>query len=491
MRDNPTGGLKERGQRLQGVVPTKLTLELSADAPVMAGRVVNTTTAVTSPAARDFTIDFLRGISILAVAIGHWLVVVPSYANGTFDGVNALGTVPLMQQLTWIFQVMPLFFIVGGFANGISWRSARQKHTGYHDWLRSRLVRLAKPTAALFAVGAGLGVVLRVVGVDPVLVATLGWLIVVPVWFLAVYVIVVAVAPAMLKLHERFGLAVPIVLAAVAAGVDYVRLATTIQGVEWTNFFWVFLCCQQVGFFWLDGRLDRRAWQPWALFAGALTALYLLTHLGPYPVSLVGVPGEHTANNAPPTITLIALGLAQAGLGLIAKKRLSSWLARPRVAGAVIMLNLNAMTILLWHFTALVVTAVVILPLGIVPVYEAGSGAWWLVRVATVVVQALPLAGLVWLFGRIERRAAVGPRATSVKAIIRQARSKTAPVGRRAVALATARVLASAGLCAVAFSIITVRGLSEPSMPFGLPVPPLTLFAVGVALIGRERRVPV
>jgi len=309
----------------------------------------------------------------------------------------------------------------------------------------------------------------------------------VPVWFLAVYVIVVAVAPAMLKLHERFGLAVPIALAVVATAVDYVRLATTIQGVEWTNFFWVFLFCQQVGFFWLDGRLDRRTWQPWALFAGGLTVLYLLTHVGPYPVSLVGVPGEHTANNAPPTITLIALGLAQAGLGLLAKKRLTNWLERPRVAGAVITLNLNAMTILLWHFTALVITAVIVLPLGIVPLFDAGSGAWWLVRIATVVVQAAPLAGLVWLFGRIERRAAVGPKPTSVEAIIREARSKPAPAGRRAVTVATTRVLAAGALCAVAFSIITVRGLSEPSMPLGVPVLPLTLFALGVALANPPR----
>jgi hypothetical protein len=46
-------------------------------------------------------------------------------------------------------------------------------------------------------------------------------------------------------------------------------------------------------------------------------------------------------------------------------------------------------------------------------------------------------------------------------------------------------VLAAACLCAVAFSIITVRGLSEPTMRLGLPIVPLALFGAGVALIGR------
>ena len=68
---------------------------------------------------------FMLTIAMVLVAVGHWLVVVPRYENGRFDGVNALETVPLMGQLTWLFQVMPLFFAVGGFAGAASWRSAR------------------------------------------------------------------------------------------------------------------------------------------------------------------------------------------------------------------------------------------------------------------------------------------------------------------------------------------------------------------------------
>jgi fucose 4-O-acetylase-like acetyltransferase len=431
--------------------------------------------AASEPAARDVTVDFLRGLAILAVAVGHWLVVVPAYRNGTFDGVNALATVPLMGRLTWIFQVMPLFFILGGFANGISWRSARRREVPYPDWLRTRLVRLVKPTAALLAVWIGIGVVLRAAGADPAFVARIAWLVVVPLWFLAVYVVVVALAPVMLSLHDRAGVAVLVALVALAAAVEYIRIATTIDGIGWTNFLWVFLAAQQIGFFWLDGRLSRRRWMPWAMLVGGLGALWLATHIGPYPVSMVGVPGEAIANNAPPTITLILLGIAQAGAGLLARPRINRWLERRAVVGAVIGLNRNAMTILLWHFTALVMVALVVLPLGVVPVLPDGSPAWWLVRCASVLAYAGPLALLVAGFGRIERR---GSTAAS---------TSTAPDRWRQNELnGTGRMVLATAVFAAAFSVITVGGLSDPGRILGVPVVGAGLFLAATALLGRR-----
>ena len=47
---------------------------------------------------------------------------------------------------------MPLFFIVGGYANGLSWRSARRRGDSYAVWLRSRLQRLAAPVLPLLVV---------------------------------------------------------------------------------------------------------------------------------------------------------------------------------------------------------------------------------------------------------------------------------------------------------------------------------------------------
>ncbi len=433
-------------------------------------------------APRDLTIDALRAIAILAVVVGHWLVVVPSFSGGRFDGVNALASVPLMRVLSWAFQVMPLFFVAGGVANGASWRGSRARGVAYPDWLRGRLLRLARPTIVLVAVWVTLGALLRAAGVDPAFVHTMAWLVVVPVWFLAVYVIVVALAPPMLVAYERFGGWSLLVLAALATAVDAVRLGTSIDGVEWTNFFWVFLFCQQLGYFWLDGRLGRHRWTAWALLIGGIVALYLLTHVGPYPVSMVGVPGERIANNAPPTITLVALGVAQTGLGLLLRARLERSLARPRVAGAALTLNTNAMTILLWHFTALVITALAILPLGVMPSFAAGSGAWWLVRVLTLLLYAGPLVVLVRLFGRVERDASRRPAAM---------RPRADGDGIGAAVRSGTRPLLAAAALAAAFSMITVGGLSVPTARLGIPIVPLILLAFALILLRTTEPVGV
>src|SRR6476619_2188702 len=102
--------------------------------------------AAATPATRDRYVDLLRGLAITMVAVGPWLVVVPTYADGAFDGVNALGTVPLMRLLSWLFQVMPLFFMVGGYANTLSWRSACRKDQKWSTWVQGRYRRLLRPT---------------------------------------------------------------------------------------------------------------------------------------------------------------------------------------------------------------------------------------------------------------------------------------------------------------------------------------------------------
>ena len=49
------------------------------------------------------------------VVLGHWLAVLVTWEDGTVTGENALNVVPDLWPLTWVFQVMPLFFFVGGF----------------------------------------------------------------------------------------------------------------------------------------------------------------------------------------------------------------------------------------------------------------------------------------------------------------------------------------------------------------------------------------
>ncbi|MFK3632133.1 acyltransferase family protein, partial [Klebsiella pneumoniae] len=66
--------------------------------------------------------------------------------------------------LTWVFQVMPIFFLVGGYSNGLSWRSARRKEIGYAEWLRTRLRRLGIPLIPLLLAWLAIGVVAVALG---------------------------------------------------------------------------------------------------------------------------------------------------------------------------------------------------------------------------------------------------------------------------------------------------------------------------------------
>ena len=94
-----------------------------------------------TPASRNRVVDFLRAAAITVVVLGHWTIIAVDpdggiLPHGVLDG--ATWTHPL----TWLFQVMPIFFLVGGYSNGLSWRSARRKEIGYAEWLRARLRRL-------------------------------------------------------------------------------------------------------------------------------------------------------------------------------------------------------------------------------------------------------------------------------------------------------------------------------------------------------------
>jgi hypothetical protein len=70
--------------------------------------------AAATPADRDRWVDTLRVGSLLVVILGHWLMVV---LTDDLQVTNALVIVPSLQPLTWVLQVMPLFFLVGGVAH--------------------------------------------------------------------------------------------------------------------------------------------------------------------------------------------------------------------------------------------------------------------------------------------------------------------------------------------------------------------------------------
>ena len=75
--------------------------------------------AAKTPAERNRYVDFLRSISILAVIIGHWMIATAYIVDGEMNAGHLLAGRPQLHWLTWLFQVMPIFFIVGGYSNAV------------------------------------------------------------------------------------------------------------------------------------------------------------------------------------------------------------------------------------------------------------------------------------------------------------------------------------------------------------------------------------
>jgi hypothetical protein len=74
-----------------------------------------------TPAGRDRAIDVIRIVSLIGVVVGHTVVVTSILRNDVFYWSNLLTASPVFQALTWVFQIMPLFFFAGVAASIEPW----------------------------------------------------------------------------------------------------------------------------------------------------------------------------------------------------------------------------------------------------------------------------------------------------------------------------------------------------------------------------------
>lgn len=425
--------------------------------------------AAMTPQSRDRYVDLLRVFSLATVIVGHWLMAVLLVgADGGIRAGNALAIMPALQPLTWLFQVMPLFFFVGGFSHATALRRGGR----YTDFVRARAARLLIPTAAFAGVWLGLALLIEVLGRDAGLLRLATRVVAQPLWFIGVYLGVVAFAPLMWRLHARYGVAVPVALGAGVVMVDVLRFEHELVGIAPLNLLLVWLAVHQLGFFYADGRLGRGA--ALGLAGVGVTAAFALVAYGPYPISMVGMPGEKVSNMSPPTLALLAHAVWLIGLALLLRGPVTRLLRRPRVWIAVIAANGLAMTAFLWHLTALFLVSGAQVALGLVQP-PIGSGAWWLLRPLWLGLLALVTAGFIAAFRRTDRPRAVAPRTYG-----------------------TARSVTGIMLCLLAilgFSTVGFGGVlaGRTAALIVLPVTPLRcllLLAVGAALLGLSAREP-
>ncbi|MFA9565360.1 MAG: acyltransferase [Acidimicrobiales bacterium] len=352
------------------------------------------------PADRDLVIDLVRVGAITAVVLGHWLVAGLERGDGGLITVNALGPVEVLRPVTWFFQVMPLFFVAGGAANHASWTNARRRGATAPEWVAGRLTRLVRPTLVLALAWAAAVAIPALTGFESLVVADAAWVAGVPLWFLAAYVPTIALAPMLSRLGDRAPVRVVAALAGATILADVVGIGAGVTPVRFLNLLAPWLLFQQLGFWWRENRLPAGAAAArWSLvFLGATVAA---TTLGPYPVSMVSVPGEALGNTSPPTVTLVLLGCTHL-FAVRALLRPLRWVTGWRPAQAVLLVvGSSAMTVYLWHFTALVIVAVGALALGL-PLAEVGGTAWWLAKPLWILASGVVLAGLIRVFRSFE-----------------------------------------------------------------------------------------
>ncbi|MCX4434485.1 MULTISPECIES: acyltransferase family protein [Streptomyces] len=377
--------------------------------------------AAATPASRDKYVDLLRVASLGTVVLGHWLMAAVSVrGDGRAEVGNLLAVEPRLQLLTWALQVMPVFFFVGGFSHALSYRSLRRK-AGEHGengengeqgengggalysvFLRARLQRLLRPTVVFIGVWGALALALQLAGRKGGLLDVSLRLVAQPLWFIGIYLAMVAFTPPLLRLHERYGWGAFGGLVAAAGLVDLLRFGFGVPYVEFLNFAFVWLAVHQLGFLRADGKLRR----PYLLAGAGLAGVVLLVAYGPYPLSMVGMPGEKISNMAPPTFALLCHGLWLVGGVESLRGPARRWLRRPRVWRAVVAANGVSMTAFLWHLTAMLGVYGALLALG-VRLPEPATGVWWAQVPVRVVVAGGVTALLVTVFRRFEQPSAV------------------------------------------------------------------------------------
>jgi fucose 4-O-acetylase-like acetyltransferase len=410
-----------------------------------------------TPPGRNRYVDFLRALAILVVVFGHWLVSAPQLTGSGLAVTSMLGVAAWTHPLTWALQVMPLFFIVGGYANGASWEAARRHGTGYQGWLHGRLRRLAAPLLPLVLAWAVFVLAGATAGVDPALVSNASRLALIPTWFLAVYIGVVLLVPFAARAWERYGLASFWLPISAAVLVDALAFGRGLTVLRWSNYIFVWFAVHQLGFLWRSGRVSQppvaAAW-----LAAGLAVLVFLVEVAGYPVAMLTVPGADFSNTRPPTVALAALAALHFGLVSLLEPVLSRWLQRPRPWAATVLVNAFIMTVFLWHSTvnALVIGAAAALG-GVGLHFEPGSAAWWLARPAWLAVLCVALLPCVAVFGRFEK----GGR-------------RAATAGGAAPALQVAGALC---LC-LGVAVLAGLGMGTGSFPW------LRLWPLGLALAG-------
>lgn len=357
------------------------------------------------PAGRDLTLDLVRVGCVLLVVLIHLLLAGVSVGDDGIELERTLEEQPWFDAVSFIFQIMPAFFLVGGFATLAGWESleARQPDASFRQragtFVRARLARLARPSLALFIFFAVALAVAALAAAPSDLVNGVASGVGSPLWFLAAYAIAQCCAPWLIRAHRSRPVLTLVLLVAAAGVFDTLRFTTGNDYLGVPNVAFVWLSIHQLGFWYRDGYFSRQ--HPWRLVCLAALAYAVcigLTWAGPYSWNML-------ENQYPATVPLVLFAVAQAPLLALVRPALEACMRTRALQAAVFLVGTRLMTVYLWHLP--IIMALIGLQL-LAPQWlsEPGSARWWWERIPLFVV----VLALVYLLSLALARLELPPR---------------------------------------------------------------------------------
>jgi hypothetical protein len=332
-----------------------IALLLAARMPVLAaGRAIrkHPATAAVPPtpaeAAQSGYLDVLRVVSLAGVVLAESIVAI------TYQGSAQAGWV---WPLTWLLQLVPVFFLAGGHANMLAWRAAQSAGGGFGLYLTGRLGWLLRPVLAFVTAWLIVPLSLELFQVPPADIAAFNRVVLQPLWLLGLYLLVVAAAPVMLWLHRRAPVTTPVGLAGAAVAMELAgrgSVAAHAGGIV------VALLFQQLAFHYAGGGLWRvRRPILVSVAVTALLGLIVLTTIGKQSKLLIAEPTAY-ASFAPSLLGTLLIGIVQTCLIALPREggvRIVATGARARVVAVI---HGAPVTVYLFYLCAMLVVAGVI-----------------------------------------------------------------------------------------------------------------------------------
>jgi fucose 4-O-acetylase-like acetyltransferase len=425
--------------------------------------------AAATPAGRDRALDVIRITSLIAVVAGHTIMAISTIRGGVLIWDNLLTTSVAFQALTWVFQIMPLFFFAGGAACLTSW----QPGANWGSWLMTRCTRLFRPVFYYLGFWAAALYLLHPLVpqhvYDPIAGVSTQAL-----WFLGAYVLVLAAMPGLYRITSAARLAAGVITVyAGIAVIDAARLHWhALSPLGYLNLA-VWLIPAMFGVAYRRHLLTARVALTTA--AGIFAINLALAWWGPYQVSMVGTGDHHLSNTIPPSLLLAGHAIVLSLVAIAAAPAIGRWARRPRVWWWTALGNSGAMTLYLWHIPALLGIHLLFDELG-APRYP-GQPHFAAISIAQVLLMGLVVTTLLLALRPLENNPLPGwDGAAAVNTLGRSALIGTLLCVAGAATLVSIHWgLKDVGLCFEATTVtalVTARALAAPRPRIHRVAPP-------------------